>query len=57
MCAINGFNFPNKELIIKMKEFTKNRGPDAEGLYIDDNITIYHNRLSIIDLEKNQINP
>ena len=57
MCAINGFNFPNKELIIKMKEFTKNRGPDAEGLYIDDNITIYHNRLSIIDLEKKSDQP
>ena len=57
MCAINGFNFPNKELIIKMKEFTANRGPDAEGLYIDDNITIYHNRLSIIDLDKKSDQP
>ena len=52
MCAINGFNFPDKELIFKMKQFTSNRGPDAEGLYIDDSITIYHNRLSILDLNK-----
>ena len=57
MCAINGFNFPNKELIIKMKEFTANRGPDAEGLYIDNNITIYHNRLSILDLDKKSDQP
>ena len=43
MCAINGYNFPDNNLILKMKEFTSNRGPDAEGLYIDENITIYHN--------------
>jgi len=57
MCAINGFNFPDKDLIFKMKEFTSNRGPDAEGLYIDDNITLYHNRLSILDLSKNSDQP
>ena len=57
MCAINGFNFPNRELILKMKKFTSNRGPDAEGLYIDSNITIYHNRLSILDLNKNADQP
>ena len=57
MCAINGFNFPDKELIFKMKQFTSNRGPDAEGLYIDSNITIYHNRLSILDLNKNADQP
>ena len=57
MCAINGFNFPDKELIFKMKQFTLNRGPDAEGLYIDDSITIYHNRLSILDLNKSADQP
>ena len=57
MCAINGFNFPDRELILKMKKFTSNRGPDAEGLYIDSNITIYHNRLSILDLNKNADQP
>ena len=57
MCAINGFNFPDKDLIFKMKQFTSNRGPDAEGLYIDDSITIYHNRLSILDLNKSADQP
>ena len=57
MCAINGFNFPDNNLILKMKEFTSNRGPDAEGLYIDENITIYHNRLSILDLNKKADQP
>ena len=57
MCAINGFNFPDRELIFKMKKFTSNRGPDAEGLYIDSSITIYHNRLSILDLNKSADQP
>ena len=57
MCAINGYNFPDNNLILKMKEFTSNRGPDAEGLYIDENITIYHNRLSILDLNKTADQP
>ena len=42
MCAINGFNFPDKNLILRMKQFTSNRGSDAEGLYMDENITIFH---------------
>ena len=57
MCAINGFNFPDKNLILRMKQFTSNRGSDAEGLYMDENITIFHNRLSIIDPEKNSNQP
>tara|TARA_B100000900_G_C20587184_1_gene720082 strand:+ start:864 stop:2645 length:1782 start_codon:yes stop_codon:yes gene_type:complete len=57
MCAINGFNFPDKNLILKMKQFTSNRGPDAEGLYMDENVTIFHNRLSIIDPEENANQP
>jgi len=57
MCAINGFNFPDRNLIFKMKQFTSNRGPDAEGLYIDENVTIFHNRLSIIDPEEKANQP
>jgi asparagine synthase (glutamine-hydrolysing) len=57
MCAINGFNFPDRNLIFKMKQFTSNRGPDAEGLYIDGNVTIFHNRLSIIDPEEKANQP
>ena len=51
MCAIIGFNFPDRDLILKMRQFVSNRGPDAEGIYIDENMTIFHNRLSIIDLD------
>jgi len=50
VCGINGFNFKNRELIQKMNEKLKHRGPDDEGYYLDDNISLGHRRLSIIDL-------
>lgn len=50
MCAINGFNFKNEALIRKMNETTRHRGPDGAGIFCDDNISLGHNRLSIIDL-------
>ncbi len=52
MCGINGFNFKNQELIGKMNEKIKHRGPDDEGVYLDDNISLGHRRLSIIDLSE-----
>ena len=33
MCGINGFNFSDNEKIKKMMNITKNRGPDAEGIF------------------------
>lgn len=35
-----------------MNRVTKNRGPDDTGVYIDDNVSLGHNRLSIIDLSE-----
>lgn len=52
MCSINGFNFSNKELILKMNHKTKHRGPDDTGIFISPNWSLGHNRLSIIDLSK-----
>ena len=57
MCGINGFNFKDKSLIFKMKQFTKNRGPDADGIYSDDFFTISHDRLSILDLNTSANQP
>jgi len=57
MCGINGFNFKDKSLIVKMKEFTKMRGPDAEGIYLDESFSISHDRLSIIDLQSSANQP
>ena len=50
MCAINGFNFKDEELVRKMNKATSHRGPDGTGIFCDDEISLGHNRLSIIDL-------
>lgn len=50
MCGINGFNFSNRELIEKMNVLTKHRGPDGTGVFVNDKISLGHNRLAIIDL-------
>src|SRR3990167_3986912 len=50
MCAINGFNFKDERLILKMNQATRHRGPDGTGIFLDDKISLGHNRLSIIDL-------
>ncbi len=57
MCAINGFNFKNEELIRKMNQITSHRGPDATGVFLDDEISLGHNRLSIIDLSEKANQP
>jgi asparagine synthase (glutamine-hydrolysing) len=50
MCGINGFTWEDPHLIEKMNHVLQHRGPDDQGTYIDDKITLGHRRLSIIDL-------
>ncbi len=57
MCSINGFNFKNEDLIRRMVQITKHRGPDQEGFYCDENISLGHARLSIIDLSEKARQP
>ena len=57
MCGINGFTFQDKDLIKKMMVFTKNRGPDANGIFYDSDLTMSHDRLSIIDLNSRANQP
>jgi asparagine synthase (glutamine-hydrolysing) len=52
MCGINGFNWHDEAILKKMSLITKNRGPDDEGAYLDENVSLGHNRLSIIDLSE-----
>jgi asparagine synthase (glutamine-hydrolysing) len=56
MCGISGFNFANEALIQRMNQELIHRGPDGQSFYSDDNVSIGHTRLSIIDLstEANQ---
>ncbi len=51
MCGICGFNWKNEKLCRDMANTLKHRGPDDEGFYFDDNVSLGHRRLSIIDLE------
>ena len=55
MCGIAGIlNFrkekPDPSLIHKMTDSLSHRGPDADGFFIDPEISLGHRRLSIIDL-------
>ena len=49
MCAINGFNFSDRGLMEKMNERTRHRGPDDEGVFTSDGISLGSRRLAIID--------
>lgn len=57
MCAINGFNFKDEGLILKMNEAARHRGPDGTGIFLDGEISLGHNRLSIIDLSNAAAQP
>lgn len=50
MCGINGFTFKDEQLIREMNQTIKYRGPDDDGLYTDEHVTLGHVRLSILDL-------
>ena len=50
MCGIVGFNFEDEQLAKELGELLKHRGPDGEGYYKDNGVTLGHRRLSIVDL-------
>ena len=62
MCGISGFykshgNFTSRKdtcetFLHKMNQSQKHRGPDADGIYLDDSCGLAHVRLSILDLAK-----
>ena len=62
MCGIAGevtFNNSinhNRESYFKMQKVLAPRGPDQNGIYINDNVALIHSRLCVIDLE-NGIQP
>ena len=57
MCGINGIiskkgnKEENLKIIKEMNNRIIHRGPNAEGIYASDKVTLGHRRLSIIDLE------
>ena len=52
MCGINGFTWKDEGLIQKMNKRIKHRGSDDDGFFVDNNISLGHDRLSIIDLSE-----
>ena len=57
MCAIHGILDKQYTHMDKMIEAAYHRGPDNNGKYIDDDITLGHNLLSIVDTETNGKQP
>lgn len=50
ICGINGFTWNDPELIQKMNLALRHRGPDDQGIYVDDAVSLGQRRLAIIDL-------
>ena len=57
MCGIAGFNFSDKNLIVKLTDLIKHRGPDSHSFFIDDNLSLGHTRLRVLDLSDKGIQP
>jgi asparagine synthase (glutamine-hydrolysing) len=49
MCGIAGFNWRAISTIAIMTDVMKYRGPDDEGFYVDDNVSLGQRRLAVID--------
>ncbi|MBI4231649.1 asparagine synthase (glutamine-hydrolyzing) [Candidatus Peregrinibacteria bacterium] len=57
MCGINGIINLNGQAVIdsvlqEMNSMINHRGPDDQGVFVDDNVGLGHTRLSILDLSK-----
>lgn len=51
MCGLAGIiGTADKSKIQRMLDKIRHRGPDESGIFADENITLGHNRLTIIDL-------
>jgi asparagine synthase (glutamine-hydrolysing) len=57
MCGINGFSWPDESQVRAMNQATRYRGPDGEDVYLDEQVSLGHVRLSIIDLSQNGAQP
>ncbi len=52
MCGINGITVSDKQLIQKMNEQLRHRGPDDNGIYVDSEVSLGCCRLKVIDLSQ-----
>jgi asparagine synthase (glutamine-hydrolysing) len=52
MCGIIGFNWDDRKLVRRMASLIRYRGPDQEGFYNDEHISLGNRRLKIVDLSE-----
>jgi asparagine synthase (glutamine-hydrolysing) len=52
MCGIVGFNWPDQPMIQTMMDTVRHRGPDDEGHFVNEHVSLGHRRLSIVDLSE-----
>ncbi len=57
MCGICGFSWADERLLERMKSTIAHRGPDAQGSYVSDGVSLGHLRLSIVDLSESGRQP
>jgi len=58
MCGIVGFYGKNDPVLLRaMMDRVQHRGPDDEGMWISDSVSLGHKRLSIIDLSSSARQP
>ena len=53
MCGIAGLvgKVPSRATLEKMQRTMRRRGPDQNGIWIDDEVALLHSRLAVIDIE------
>ena len=52
MCGIAGFSWPDGHLVRKMTDLLQHRGPDDEGVFVNEDVSLGHRRLAILDLSE-----
>ncbi len=57
MCGICGITWKDEELIRSMADTLSHRGPDQDGFFCSEEVSLGHRRLSIIDLSENGRQP
>ncbi|MBN2301625.1 MAG: asparagine synthase (glutamine-hydrolyzing) [Lentisphaerae bacterium] len=57
MCGICGFNWKDDNLVARMTDTMIHRGPDQQGVFCAEGISLGHRRLSIIDLSEHGRQP
>ncbi|RZD41450.1 MAG: asparagine synthase (glutamine-hydrolyzing) [Thaumarchaeota archaeon] len=57
MCGICGLTWSDSDLIRKMGNKIKHRGPEQEGFYVDEHVSLCCERLKILDLRETAKQP